>query len=190
MSDQHDVTAKLSELSAGRREAWDELMPIVYGELKRMAHRHLRGERPGHTLNTTAIVHEAYLKLVNIDQLQWRDRAHFFAMASRAMRRILIDHARTRSRDKRGGGWTKVTLDDAFMVAEERAEDLIALDEALTRLESVNERQCRVVECRFFGGMSIQETAEAIGISAASVKRDWMVTRAWLNRELGLLDSE
>jgi RNA polymerase sigma factor (TIGR02999 family) len=190
MSDQHDVTAKLSELSAGRREAWDELMPIVYGELKRMAHRHLRGERPGHTLNTTAIVHEAYLKLVNIDQLQWRDRAHFFAMASRAMRRILIDHARTRSREKRGGGWTKVTLDDAFMVAEERAEDMIALDEALTRLESVNERQCRVVEYRFFGGMSIQETAEAIGISAASVKRDWMVTRAWLNQELGLLDSE
>jgi len=190
MSDQHDVTAKLSELSAGRREAWDELMPIVYGELKRMAHRHLRGERPGHTLNTTAIVHEAYLKLVNIDQLQWRDRAHFFAMASRAMRRILIDHARTRSREKRGGGWTKVTLDDAFKVAEERAEDLIALDDALTRLEQVNERQCRVVEYRFFGGMSIQETAEALGISAASVKRDWMVTRTWLNQELGLLGSE
>ena len=190
MSDQHDVTAKLSELSAGRREAWDELMPIVYGELKLMAHRHLRGERPGHTLSTTALVHEAYIKLVNIDQLEWRERAQFFAMASRAMRRILIDHARTRSREKRGGGWTKVTLDDAFMVAEERAEDMIALDEALTRLESVNERQCRVVEYRFFGGMSIQETAEAIGVSAASVKRDWMVTRAWLNQELGLLDSE
>ena len=190
MSDQHDVTAKLSELSAGRREAWDELMPIVYGELKRMAHRHLRGERPGHTLNTTALVHEAYLKLVNIDQLEWRDRAHFFAVASRAMRRILIDHARTRSREKRGAGWTKVPLDDAFKVAEERAEDLIALDDALTRLESVNERQCRVVEYRFFGGMSIQETAEALGISAASVKRDWMVTRAWLNQELGLLGSE
>ncbi len=190
MVDQHDVTAKLSELSAGRREAWDELMPLVYGELKRLAHRHLRGERPGHTLNTTALVHEAYLKLVKVDRLEWRDRAHFFAMASRAMRRILIDYARTRSRDKRGGGWTKVTLDDAFKVAEERAEDLIALDEALSRLASVNERQCRVVECRFFGGMSIEETAEALGVSVTSVKRDWVATRAWLNRELGLLDSD
>ncbi len=190
MSDQHDVTAKLAALSAGRREAWDELMPIVYDELKRLAHRHLRGERSGHTLNTTSLVHEAYLKLVNVDQLQWRDRTHFFAMASRAMRRILIDHARTRSREKRGGGWTKVPLDDAFKVAEARAEDLIALDDALNRLESVNERQCRVVEYRFFGGMSVQEAAEALGVSAASVKRDWMASRAWLNQELGLLDSE
>jgi RNA polymerase sigma factor (TIGR02999 family) len=189
MRDRHSVTEKLVALSGGRPEVWDELMPIVYDELKQLAHRHLRSERAGHTLSTTALVHEAYLKLINVDRVEWRDRTHFFAMASRAMRRILIDYARTRNREKRGGGLAKVPLDDAFQVAQERAEDLIALDEALTRLESVNERQCRVVECRFFGGMSLKETAGALGISVASVKRDWAICRAWLNQELGVLDS-
>lgn len=189
MSDRHSVTERLVAVSGGSLQAWDELMPIVYDELKTVAHRHLRGERTGHTLSATALVHEAYLKLVNIDRVEWRDRTHFFAMASRAMRRILIDYARTRNREKRGGGLAKVTLDDAFQVAEERADDLIALDEALTRLETVNQRQCRVVEYRFFGGMSIKETAEALGVSVASVKRDWTLCRAWLNQELGSLDS-
>jgi len=189
MTDRHSVTERLVALSGGNPEAWDELMPIVYDELKQLAHRHLARERTGHTLSTTALVHEAYLKLINVDRVEWHDRTHFFAMASRAMRRILIDYARTRNREKRGGGLARVPLDDAFQVAEERAEDLIALDEALSRLEAVNERQCRVVEYRFFGGMSLQETADALGVSVASVKRDWALCRAWLNQELGSLDS-
>ena len=184
MSDQHDVTAKLVALSDGAPEAWDELMPVVYQQLKLLAHRHLRHERTGHTLSTTALVHEAYLKLVDVDRVDWHDRTHFFAMASRAMRRILIDTARTRKRKKRGSGLAHIPLDDAFHVAEAKPEDLLALDEALTRLETVNQRQCRVVEYRFFGGMSVKETAEALGVSVASVKRDWAICRAWLNQEL------
>jgi RNA polymerase sigma factor (TIGR02999 family) len=160
-------------------------MPVVYGELKRLAHRHLSKERSGHTLNTTALVHEAYLKLVNGARVQLRDRAHFFALASRAMRHILIDYARTRKREKRGGGIAPVTLDDHVHISVHQMEDLIDLDDALTKLEVVNERQCRVVEYRFFGGMSVEETAEALGVSRGSVKRDWKIARAWLNQELG-----
>ncbi len=184
VTDRHSVTERLVALSGGSSDAWDELMPIVYDELKLLAHRHLRGERSGHTLSTTALVHEAYFKLVNVDQIEWRDRTHFFAMASRAMRRILIDYARTRNREKRDGRLAKIPLDDAFLVAEERSEELLALDEVLTRLEEVNQRQCRVVEYRFFGGMSLEETAEALGVSVATVKRDWTLCRAWLNQEL------
>lgn len=184
MSNQHDVTAKLAALSGGAPEVWDELMPIVYQQLKQLAHRHLRNERTGHTLGTTGLVHEAYLKLVDVDRVDWHDRTHFFAMASRAMRRILIDYARTRNRQKRGSGLAHVPLNDAFQVAEAKPGDLLGLDEALTRLEAVNQRQCRVVEYRFFGGMSVKETAEALEVSVSSVKRDWAICRAWLNQEL------
>ena len=180
-----DVTGLLGDLSRGRPEAMGELMPIIYDELRVMAHRHLRHERDGHTLNTTALVHESYFKLVDVERIQWQDRAHFLAMASRAMRRILIDYARTRGREKRGGDMKRVSIQMAFHVAEDSAEDLIALDDALKRLEAVNERQARIVEYRFFGGLSVKETAEALGIAPATVKRDWAVTRAWLNKELG-----
>jgi RNA polymerase sigma factor (TIGR02999 family) len=162
----------------------DEIMPVIYQELRQLAHRHLDRERPGHTLSTTALVHEAYLKLVKIDRVEWKDRTHFLAIASRAMRRILIDHARTRTRDKRGGTRRRVSLEQAFNIADAHTEDLLALDDALTRLEEKNERQARVIEYRFFGGLSLEETAAALGVSVATVKRDWALTRAWLNAEL------
>jgi len=180
-----EITDLLIQLSQGRREALDQLVPIVYNELRAVAHRHLGAERAGHTLNTTALVHETYLKLVNVRHVQWRDRAHFFAMAGRLMRRILIDYARARKRDKRGGDPVAVSLDEAMGVSLGRPDDLIALDDALARLEAQNERQARVIECRCFVGLSVEETAEGLGTSPATVKRDWAFARAWLNRELG-----
>ena len=181
-----DITGLLRQLSQGRREALDQLMPVVYHELRRIAHAQLRGERAGHTLNTTALVHEAYLKLIGIDRVEWRDRAHFCAAAAGAMRRILIDYARARKRAKRGGeDAVQVPLAEGLDVAVERSEDFLALDEALTRLQAQNERQSRVVECRCFAGLSVEETAAALDISPATVKRDWDFSRAWLNRELG-----
>jgi RNA polymerase sigma-70 factor (ECF subfamily) len=180
-----DITGILRELSAGRPGALDHLIPVVYAALHRMAHDQLRGEREGHTLSTTALVHEAYLKLVGLRDVTWQDRAHFFAVAARVMRRVLIDYARSRSRDKRGGGAVRVPLADAADVAIASVEDLMDLDEALARLEVINERQVRVVECRCVAGLSVEETAAALGTSAATVKRDWAFARAWLNRELG-----
>ena len=162
----------------------DDVFPAVYQELRRVAHRHLRGERTGHTLDTTALVHEAYLELAKVEQLHWPGRAYMLAAASRAMRRILIDYAVARRAEKRGGGVAAEPLDDAVAMAVSRGDDLLALDEALERLSAVNERYGRVVECRFFGGMSVEETAEALGTSPATVKRDWTLARAWLNREL------
>lgn len=184
MGEEPDITQLLRELSQGRRDALDRLMPIVYHELRRIAHGQLRRERPGHTLNTTALVHEAYLKLVNIRQVEWRDRAHFFAVAARVMRRVLIDYARARKREKRGGEAVQVPLVEALELPVGQADDLLALDDALARLERQNERQCRVVECRCFAGLSLEETAAALGTSVATVKRDWTFSRAWLNREL------
>ncbi len=185
MDERADITGLLHELSRGRPDVLERLIPIVYGELRRIAHAQLRGERPGHTLNTTALVHEAYLKLTNLRQVEWRDRAHFFAMAARLMRRILIDYARARKRDKRGGDAVHVPLAEALDIPGRVAvDDLLALDEALARLEAHSERQCRVVECRCFAGLTLDETAEALGISVATVKRDWTFSRAWLNREL------
>lgn len=159
---------------------------LVYNELHQLAARKLRNEREGHTLSTTALVHEAWLELNKLNRIEWQNRAHFLAVAAQAMRRILIDYAVARRRDKRGGGREVVSLDegDALAIAHERADELVALEEALARLQTINERQARIVECRFFGGMSIEETGEALDVSPATVKREWAIARAWLNREL------
>ena len=170
---------------AGPDGRLDDVFPIVYEELRRVAHRHLRGERTGHTLDTTALVHEAYLELARVRQPLWPGRAYVLAAASRAMRRILVAYAVARRAQKRGGGVAVEPLDDAMAMAMTRGDELLALDEALLRLATTNERYARVVECRFFGGLSVEETAEALGTSSATVKRDWTVARAWLNRELG-----
>ena len=162
----------------------DDIFPVVYEELRRVAHRHLRSERTGHTLGTTGLVHEAWLELARLEHIRWPGRAYVLAAASRAMRRILVDYAIARRAQKRGGGITLAPLDDAAAMAVERGDELLALDEALERLAHFNGRLSRVVECRFFGGMSVEETAEALGTSPATVKRDWGVARAWLNREL------
>ena len=163
--------------------ARDRLVPIVYEELRRLAHHYMRGERDGHTLQTTALVNEAYLRLAGIDGMKWRDRAHFFAMAATLMRRVLVDYARQRARDKRGAGISVTSLDEN-VVAPQPAVDVIALDEALERLGAVDPQQSRVVELRFFAGLSVEETAEALGISPATVKRDWATARLWLYNEL------
>jgi RNA polymerase sigma-70 factor (ECF subfamily) len=175
-----DVTQVLMEFSAGDREAMDRLLPMVYDHLRRMAERQLRGERADHTLNATALVHEAYLKLVQLDRIDWRGRAHFFGAAAQSMRRILISYARMKKAERRGSGADHVSLDNVVVAAQERPADLLALDEALTRLEAMSERQARVVECRFFAGMGVDETAEVLGVSTATVKRDWTVARAFL----------
>ena len=169
----------------GAARGLDAVFPVVYEELRRVAHRHLRGEATGHSLGTTALVHEAYLELIRLEHIRWPGRAYVLAAASQAMRRVLIDHAVARRAQKRGGGAVAAPLDDALAMAVSRGDELLALDEALDRLAAVNERYGRVVECRFFGGMSVEETAEALGTSAATVKRDWTMARAWLNRELG-----
>lgn len=179
-----NISELLHELSQGKPNALDRLMPIVYDELRRIAHGLLRGERSGHTLNTTALVHETYLRLVKIEHVDWRDRAHFLAVAARVMRRVLIDYARTRKREKRGGAPVQVPLSEALDAMVRQPDDLLALEEALARLEVLNKRQCRVVECRCFAGMSVEETAAALDTSPATVKRDWAFARAWLNREL------
>jgi RNA polymerase sigma factor (TIGR02999 family) len=180
-----EVTRLLAAASAGDADALKRLIPLVYDELRRLAHRQLAGERRDHTLNTGALVHEAYLKLAGLDRIEWGDRAHFFGIAAGAMRRILIDYAVRRRAAKRGGGRRYEPLDRVTVAVEERAEELIALDEALERLQALDARQAKVVEWRFFAGMSIEETAAALDVSPATVKRDWITARAWLNRELG-----
>lgn len=163
----------------------EDLLPLVYGELKRIAARQLRSERPGHTLCATALVHEAWLELSSLQRIQWQSRSHYLALAAQAMRRVLIDHAVARRALKRGGGQHLETLDgDPLVMVQGRPAELLDLDTALERLAVVDERQARIVECRFFGGMSIEETAEALDLSAATVKRSWTMARAWLNREL------
>lgn len=162
----------------------DDWMPRVYEELRQIAHRHLRRETPGHTLNTTGLVHESYMRLAGSGDLEWESRAHFFAIASRAMRHILVDYARRRSADKRGGDRVRVTLGDAMASSGDGTEDLIELDDALESLGELDERLVHVVECRFFGGMSVPETAEALDVSARTVERDWMRAKAYLSRAL------
>jgi RNA polymerase sigma factor (TIGR02999 family) len=166
------------------RAAIDLLLPLIYEELRRIAHYRLRAEQTGHTLETTGLVHEAYLRLVGSEQLEFESRAHFLAIAAQAMRHILIDSALSRRTQKRGGGEQPLSIDAVPIVAEARSEEVLALDEALERLGAINQRQARVVECRYFGGMNIEDTALALDLSTATVKRDWMLARAWLNREL------
>lgn len=164
----------------------DDIFPLVYEELRRIAARQMRAERDGHTLCTTALVHEAWLEVAKLNRIQWRNTSQFLAIAAQAMRRVLIDYAVARRRQKRGGGRPLEPLDagDAVAVVAVPSDDLLALDEALVRLEAMNGRQARIVECRFYGGMSVEETAEALGVSRATVKREWATARAWLNREL------
>ena len=181
----HTVTEMLAEWSdSGDREALDKLMPIVYDELRRQAARYLQRERQSHTLQTTALVHEAYVRLIDQAGVRWQNRAHFFAIAAEMMRRILVDHARKRHAAKRGGDAVKVTLNEAPQSSGEKDLDLIAVDEALTKLAALDQQQARVVELRFFGGLNVKETAEVLGISDRTVKRDWSVAKAWIRREL------
>lgn len=179
-----EVTELLAQLGSRGPAAVDRLMSILYDELRRIARRQLRGERADHTLETTALVHEAYVKLVGLDRVSWQNRAHFLAVASRAMRRVLVDYAVTRRAQKRGGDLRKVSLKGVDPGHAQPVESLVALDTALQRLEQIDARLSRVVECRYFGGMSVEEAAEALHVSPATIKRDWSVARAWLNREL------
>jgi len=179
-----EVTNLLIELKNGNREAESRLMPLVYHELRRLASRYMRGERPGHTLQATALVHEAYLRLVGHEDVDWQNRAHFFGVAANLMRRILVDHARAKQAKKRGGGDQKVSLDVAVLVRPEAPEQFLALDEALERLAKRDPRQARIVELRYFGGLSEEEAAEILEVSVRTVKRDWSVARAWLYQQL------
>lgn len=175
----------LQEWGDGNADALDRLMPVVYDELRRQASRFLRKERQGHTLQTTALIHEAFIKLLGQEDVAWQNRSHFFAIASQAMRRILVDHARTRHREKRGGAAEDLPLDDAFQIgAPQKSMDLVALDEALTRLEQFDPRQARVVELRYFSGLTNDETAEILNVSNATVRNDWTIAKAWLRAEL------
>jgi RNA polymerase sigma-70 factor (ECF subfamily) len=179
-----DVTALLAQLSKGDKSVVPRLMPLVYDELRQLAGGYMRQERGDHTLQPTALVHEAYLKLVAQRELNWKNRAHFFAVAAQLMRRILIDHARTRIRAKRGGGQTKLSFDDLPVMLADRPRELLALDEALQALEKIDENQSRIVELRFFGGLTVDETAEVVGLSARTVEREWNFARAWLFAQL------
>jgi RNA polymerase sigma factor (TIGR02999 family) len=180
----HDVTRLLARWKDGDEDALQQLVPIVHEELRRLARRQMAGERPGHTLQPTALVNEAYLRLVNLKQMQWQDRAHFFAMGARLMRRILVDFARSRGYQKRGGAAKQVSFTEALEVAEAQATDVVALNDALEALADVDERKSRVVELRFFGGLSLEETAEVLNVSRETVKRDWQFAKMWLLRHL------
>lgn len=187
VSDRTDLTTLLRELAEGNEEALDRLLPAVYQDLRRIARKRLAREGPGHSLSTTEVVHEAYLRLADLDRLEWKNRAQFFAVAARLMRRILVDHAVKRNALKRGGGARHIALAEVEGVLPGGTSvdaELLDLDEALTRLAQLHERQARVVEYRFFAGMSVDETADALEISPATVKRDWTAARAWLHREL------
>ena len=177
-------TTLLLAWGRGDETALDQLIPLVHDELRRLARRHMAGERVGHTLQATALVNEAYLRLIEVNQVRWQNRAHFFAMASRVMRRILVDAARARGYQKRGGGAESVSLDEALLVSGEPRQDLIALDDALNALAAFDLRKSQVVEMRFFGGLSVEETAEALHVSADTVMRDWRLAKVWLVREL------
>lgn len=184
MSPQGDVSILLRAWSDGDQNALDKLAPIVYDELRRLARYYLQGERPGHSLQATALVNEAYLRLVDYKRMRWGNRAHFFAVSAQLMRRILVDHAR-RHNLKRGGAVQHVELEDVAVVGGDRAENLVALDDALQSLARMDARKARVVELRFFGGLSVEETAEVLQISPVTVMRDWSSARAWLYREIG-----
>ena len=179
-----EVTNLLIQLKKGHRDAESRLMPLVYAELRRLAGRYMRGERPGHTLQATALVHEVYLRLVGHEDVDWQNRAHFFGVAANLMRRILVDHARAKQAKKRGGGDQKVSMEEVALVQPEASPQILALDEALERLARRDPRQARIVELRYFAGLTDQEAAEVLGISVRTVKRDWNVARAWLYQQL------
>jgi RNA polymerase sigma factor (TIGR02999 family) len=180
----HNITHLLKEWTDGDERALERLTPLVYEELRHQAARYLRRERPGHTLQTTALIHEAYLRLIDAKDIHWQSRAHFFAIAANLMRRVLVDHARRRDAYKRGGANLRLTLDESIAVANEVDVDLLAIDQALDRLATIDPQQARIVELRFFSGLSVEETAAALGVSPKTVKRDWSVARAWLRREI------
>ena len=180
-----NVTQLLKDWSAGDRAATDRLMPLVYEELRRLAHQYMRREKPGHTLQTSALVNEAYVRLVDQSKIEWKSRAHFFGIAALLMRRILVDQARRRNFAKRGGSAIQVSLTDVVAVAHEQSASVVALDDALKTLEQEDPRKARIVELRFFGGMSIEETAEALSVSPGTVMREWTFARAWLRKEMG-----
>src|SRR6267143_910079 len=179
----HEVTQLLEKWSNGDTAALDKLTPLIYDELRRLAHHYMSSERPGHTLQTTALVNEAYLRLVDRKNVHWQNRAHFFAIAAQSMRCILVDHARGQAYAKRGGGARKITLDEATVVSQERAAEVVAVDEALKGLAALDPQQSRIVELRFFGGLTIEETAEVLHLSPATIKRQWGTARAWLYHE-------
>lgn len=180
----HEITQLLVAWNNGDRAALEHLTPLVHAELHRIAHRHMAGERPGHILQTTALVNEAYMRLIDWKSVEWQNRAHFFGLAAQIMRHILVDFARARAREKRGGGGMQVSLSDVDKIGKQQSADLVALDDALKTLEKLNARQARVVELRFFVGLSQEETAEALKVSVETVKRDWNRAEAWLYRQL------
>ncbi|MGH9436181.1 MAG: sigma-70 family RNA polymerase sigma factor [Terriglobia bacterium] len=183
-SQTHEVTQLLQAWSAGDQEALEKLTPLVYAELRRRAHHYMARERPGHMLQTTALVNEAYLRMVDARSVDWKDRAHFLAICAKTMRRILTDSARARNYQKRGAGQAAISLDESLIVSKQPRADILALDDALQRLEALDPRKGKVVELRFFGGLSVEETAEALKISPKTVLRDWEMARAWLYREM------
>ncbi|HSD47147.1 MAG TPA: sigma-70 family RNA polymerase sigma factor [Pyrinomonadaceae bacterium] len=180
-----NITQLLNQWSDGDERALDRLTPLVYEELRQQAARYLRRERPGHTMQTTALINEAYLRLIDAKEVRWQGRAHFFAIAATLMRRILVDHARQRNAAKRGGSPVHVTLDRIAASAKQSTTDVLAIDQALTKLAAIDRQQAQIVELRFFSGLNVEETAAALGISPRTVKRDWSVARAWLRREIG-----
>ena len=180
-----NITHLLKEWGDGDEQALDELTPLVYEELRQQAARYLRRERPNHSLQATALINEAFLRLIDVKDVEWQSRAHFFAIAAKLMRRILVDHARRRDAEKRGGPQFCLTLDEGLAWTNQPDVDLLAIDEALDKLAIIDEQQARVVELRFFSGLTVEETATALGISPKTVKRDWSVARAWLKREIG-----
>ena len=185
-----DITRLLVAWSDGDRSALEELTPLVHAELRRLAHHYMRGERPGHTLQTSALVNEAYIRLIDWKNVRWQNRAHFFGVSAQLMRRILVDFARERQVQKRGGGALRVSLGDAADLTVERGADLLALDEALAALAQVDDRKASVVEMRFFGGLSVEEAAEVLGVSKETVMRDWRLAKAWLQTEMGAVQAD
>jgi RNA polymerase sigma-70 factor (ECF subfamily) len=180
----HEVTRLLYECSNGNQSALEDLMPLVYEELHRLAHQLLRREKAGHVFQTSALINEAYLRLVDQPQIHWENRTHFFGIAARLMRRILVDEARKRNSAKRGGGLIQVSLDEAATTSQQQATNVVALDDALKSLETIDARQSEIVELRFFGGLSIDETAEVLKVSPGTVMRDWTFARAWLRQQM------
>ncbi|MEP6716337.1 MAG: sigma-70 family RNA polymerase sigma factor [Terriglobia bacterium] len=186
-----DVTQLLGQLRAGNHEVANQLIPLIYDQLRRIAGAQMGRERPGHTLQATAVVHEAYMRLAGEQDVPWQNRAHFFAIAAKTMRRVLLDYARQRHAEKRGGeGAHKVELDAEILVGDDRIEDVVAIDEVLGRLSEMDPQQGQIVELRFFAGLDVDETAEVLGISASTVKREWRMAKAWLQREMGVAAGE